>query len=181
MSSETRPGRPPLLARIPNALTAVRIGIACAFPFVAGGLRLGLVAAALATEFLDGQLARRFGWESLSGRLLDPIADKLLFASVAGTFLHEGTLSWWAFAAVGVRDLAIALGAAWLVLRRRWKDFRRMPPEWSGKLTTALQYAVFLVLLLEREPPAALVALTGLAGAVATVRYVQAFLRRRAA
>jgi phosphatidylglycerophosphate synthase len=146
--------------------------LAIAFPFVAPRLRLPAIAAALATEYLDGALARRFELESRLGRLLDPIADKLFCAMVAGTYLVEDRIAWLELLAVAVRDVVVALGTAALPLLGRWRGFGRMRPRLFGKLTTVLQYAVFLVLAFGREPGPALFAITALVGTLAAVQYV---------
>ena len=44
-----------------DLLSAVRIPLAIAFPFGSNDVRLALLAAAAASDLLDGQLARRFG------------------------------------------------------------------------------------------------------------------------
>ena len=62
-----------------DLLSAVRIPLAIAFPFVANDVRLILLAAAAASDLLDGQLARRFGSSSL-GTVIDPVADKLFMS-----------------------------------------------------------------------------------------------------
>ena len=65
-----------------DVLTALRVPLAVAFPFVHHpGAQLAVVAVVAATDFFDGMLARRFG-STRAGALLDPIADKL-FAVVA--------------------------------------------------------------------------------------------------
>jgi phosphatidylglycerophosphate synthase len=168
-------------AFIPNLLTALRFALAIAFPFTPHRLRGVVLTAALASEYLDGALARRFGWESRLGRLLDPIADKLLYAVVGVTFFAEGRLDWIALLALGVRDVAVALGAAWLALRGKWRRFLGMRPRFFGKLTTALQYAVLLWIVFDGDPPLALLGATFLAGAVAAAQYFADYRRLKAA
>src|SRR5207247_3735633 len=64
-----------------DLLTALRVPLAVAFPFVPSpAWRLALVAGAAASDFFDGMLARRFG-SSRVGAVLDPIADKLFMAA----------------------------------------------------------------------------------------------------
>src|SRR5256712_7392193 len=72
-----------------DLLTALRLPLAAAFPFVhQPEWQLALVGAAAASEFFDGMLARRFG-ESRAGAVLEPTAHKVFIAvalvSVAGT------------------------------------------------------------------------------------------------
>jgi cardiolipin synthase len=76
-------------ANLPNALTVSRIlatPVVCLLLFVGSELgswlALGVWIYACVTDFLDGWLARTWQQQSSFGRMLDPIADKLLVASV---------------------------------------------------------------------------------------------------
>lgn len=62
----------------------------------------GVFLAATLTDWLDGYLARRLGQGSDLGRMLDPIADKMLVAVVLLMLVAEGTVG-------GVHVLAVAL------------------------------------------------------------------------
>jgi cardiolipin synthase len=63
------------------------------------------------SDWVDGFLARRFGWESRIGGLLDPLADKLLFVSVFAALTWNGLVPVWLFAVVIGRDIIIVSGA----------------------------------------------------------------------
>jgi len=76
-------------ANLPNALTLSRIlatPVVCLLLFLGtpmgSWLALGLWVYACVTDFLDGYLARSWQQQSSFGRMLDPIADKLLVSSV---------------------------------------------------------------------------------------------------
>ncbi len=79
-----------MLTKIPNMLTIGRIAaipvLILALIFLdaplANWLAFGVYTAACITDFFDGYLARALGQMSALGRFLDPIADKLLVASV---------------------------------------------------------------------------------------------------
>jgi len=99
---------------LPNILTygriaAVPIVVGCMFweSILDGGLWLRWVAlvffiAAGVTDFLDGYLARIWGQQSSLGRMLDPIADKLLVASSLLMLAAEDTIHGWALLAAAV-------------------------------------------------------------------------------
>lgn len=167
-----------MLRHLPNALTVARMGLAVAFPFVPDSARLAVVLAALATEYLDGALARALKLESELGVLLDPIADKLFFVFVAATFVHEGALSALDLLALGARDVAVALFGVALALRGRRESFAGLRPGILGKITTTLQYAAFVPLLLGRAIHPALVAATAACGLGAAGIYLFRYKNR---
>ncbi len=87
---------------LPNILTYARIA---AVPVVVGcivaedvslrWLALGLYIVAAITDFVDGYLARAWGQQSALGRMLDPIADKLLVAACLLALTNDGTIDGW--------------------------------------------------------------------------------------
>jgi len=161
----------PILRHVPNALTVARVLLAAGFPWSPPSFRTAIVLAALATEYLDGAISRRFNVGSRFGRLLDPVADKLFFASVALTFLAEGRLGAMELALLALRDIGVLAALCWLLLRGRWKQVSGLQPGRAGKLATVLQYGALLSLLFLDQLPAALVAITALAGVVAIAQY----------
>jgi cardiolipin synthase (CMP-forming) len=92
----------PTLTSIPNLLTYGRIA---AIPLIVLLLATGhpalrwlaliLYLAAAVTDFLDGYLARRWNQSSPLGRMLDPIADKLLVGALIVTFAWDRSFAWW--------------------------------------------------------------------------------------
>lgn len=86
---------------------------------------LVLVAIAAFTDALDGFLAKRFGWSSELGRLLDPLADKLLLVTTFVCLSVAGLAPWWLTAMVLLRDLVIAFGA--LTYRALFGELRGRP------------------------------------------------------
>jgi CDP-diacylglycerol---glycerol-3-phosphate 3-phosphatidyltransferase len=67
-----------------------------------------LFAVAMATDWFDGQLARRSGRASALGSLLDPVADKLLVLSVLIVLVDRGIFSGWIVAAIVARELLVS-------------------------------------------------------------------------
>lgn len=68
----------------------------------------GLFALAMATDWFDGQLARRSGRSSTLGSLLDPVADKLLVVSVLIVLVDRGVFAGWIVAAIVARELLVS-------------------------------------------------------------------------
>ncbi len=67
-----------------------------------------LFAVAMATDWFDGQLARRSGRASTLGSLLDPVADKLLVLSVLVVLVDRGIFDGWMVAAIVARELLVS-------------------------------------------------------------------------
>lgn len=92
---------------LPNLLTYARIVcvplvVLCFFlegslksPDYARWTALGIFVAASITDYFDGYLARAWKQTSTIGRMLDPIADKLLVAAVLLLLAAEGTIAGW--------------------------------------------------------------------------------------
>lgn len=98
-----------------------------------------LFVVAAVTDFLDGRLARRAGPTRL-GRILDPLADRLMLSSVAVVLAIRGLLPAWAVAILVGRDLLTLVGS--LLLGSRIRVNR------VGKAATALlMVAVALVVV----------------------------------
>jgi len=119
-----------------DLLTALRLPLAVAFPFVhQAGWQLALVAAAAASDFFDGMLARRLGG-SRAGAMLDPIADKLFMAVAFVTVARADLLHPLEIVGVLARDIVAALGyvGAWL-----WRRPMTLPARAGGKVVTGLQ------------------------------------------
>jgi cardiolipin synthase len=112
---------------VPNAVTLVRLLLmpVCAWLLATGRYGAGLVLTAVvgSTDWVDGWLARRTGQVSRVGQLLDPLADRLLIASVAIALVVRGVLPWPAAALLLARDLFLLAG--WPLLKRRGIE----PPE----------------------------------------------------
>jgi cardiolipin synthase (CMP-forming) len=133
---------------VPNAVTLVRLLLmpVCAYLLATGRYGWGLVLTAVvgSTDWVDGWLARRTGQVSRVGQLLDPLADRLLIASVAVALVVRGVLPWPAAVLLLVRDLFLLAG--WPLLKRRGIE----PPEvvFLGKAATLVLLFALPVLTL---------------------------------
>ena len=136
---------------LPNLLTVFRIAVVPAFVVVLVlgeerlGLRLlavGLFVVAAATDKVDGWLARRWNQVTDLGKILDPIADKLLMGAALVTLSVLGELWWWVTVVILVREVGIT------VLRFVLLRYVVLPASSGGKLKTVLQSGAIGLFLL---------------------------------
>lgn len=138
---------------LPNKLTLIRMFLApiylalmlIEFPYhyiVA----LAVFAVASLTDMLDGKIARKNNLITVFGKLLDPLADKMLTTAALLVFMREGWCSIWIvmivltreFAVAGVRLIATAQGIV-------------IPANYWGKAKTVSQMVFTIVIMLLAE------------------------------
>lgn len=134
---------------LPNLITGFRIALVWpVFWLVSSGdfaAALFLAAIAGISDAVDGYLAKRFGWESRLGGLLDPLADKLLLLAGFLALTLIGDLPAWLLTLVIGRDVVIVCGA--VAYHNLIGPFKAQPSGLS-KLTTLVQILFVLVELL---------------------------------
>jgi cardiolipin synthase len=143
---------------------------------------IALFGVAALSDAADGFLAKRFGWRSELGAVLDPAADKLLLATVFITLAYLKLVPRWLMAAAVARDAIIVVGA---LLYRCLIGPLNMRPSIVSKFNTLCQ-AAFIMAVVGREefsvPPAwtvtALGALVFATVAVSGIDYVLIYGRR---
>lgn len=158
-----------------NVVTLVRIAMV---PFFAWALLLdggasvtwrwvaaGVFALAAVTDRLDGYLARRYDLVTDLGKLLDPIADKLLVGTALVLLAWPiGELPWWVPAVILLRELGIT------AMRMGMLRYAVMPASRGGKAKTVAQIvAIGLFLLPLDHLPDAVTVIAWVVMAVALV------------
>ncbi len=162
-------------ALVPNGLSASRAVLGIAFPFIPPDWRFAVILVAALTDLLDGWAARWLRVESNTGRLLDPVADKVFVLMLAGTLLAEGTLQpLWALG-IAARDVVVLGGLVYVIVHRQWQTGRQLRPSPLGKLTTAAQFAVLLLLAGWQSVPVWFLAFTTVLSIAAAVDYAVRF------
>ena len=138
--------------QLPNLITIVRILCAPIFLWMLladggadGALRwwaAALFIVAIATDGIDGWLARKYEIVTDLGKLLDPIADKVLtgFAFIGLWILGE--LPWWVTVIVLIREIGIT------VYRLMVVSDHVLAAAWMGKLKTVAQALALSLALL---------------------------------
>ncbi|MEO8907092.1 MAG: CDP-diacylglycerol--glycerol-3-phosphate 3-phosphatidyltransferase [Microbacteriaceae bacterium] len=137
---------------VPNLITVVRILLAPLFVWMLladngadGALRWWagvLFILAIATDGVDGAIARRQGLVTELGKLLDPIADKILIggALISLSILNE--LPWWVTIVIMVREIGITV-YRFIVIKNGVIAASR-----GGKLKTVVQSVAIALALL---------------------------------
>lgn len=138
---------------LPNFLSLLRMPLALLFFQENVGLRGIAIVLAMITDGLDGYFARKYQQISSVGTFLDPLTDKLFVLIALGTMVHEQRLQFWQAAAFMGRDFAVLFFGVYLTLSKRITNYR-VRAIWWGKITTAIQFIVLLVLVFHGPLPA---------------------------
>lgn len=102
-----------------------------------------IVLASGLTDFLDGFIARTFNMVTELGKLLDPLADKLTQASLIFVLIVE--IKWMFLLLILFVAMQLFMFIAGLAMLK--KDKRLDGSKWFGRVSTAVFYAVMLVLV----------------------------------
>ncbi len=134
----------PRILTLPNVITLVRLACLPVFLWLLFGREnraaaAWLLAALGATDWVDGYLARRMGQVSELGKILDPVADRLLFIVGAGGILVDGSVPVWFAVVVLVRETLV--GETTIVLGAL--GARRIDVTWFGKAGTFMLMVAF--------------------------------------
>ena len=130
------PGEDRILT-IPNAITMMRLLCLPVYLWLLFGQDNQAAAAALlgvlgATDWVDGYVARHFHQVSSVGKVLDPVADRLLFFVGVGAIIVDGAAPLWFCVAVLAREVVVALATLLLAAL----GARRIDVTWFGKAGT---------------------------------------------
>ncbi len=147
----TVPSQESRVVTIPNVLSLIRLACIPLFCWLLFGrddvLNSGFLLAGLgASDWVDGYIARRFNQVSDLGKVLDPLADRLLFIVCGGAVVLYGAAPTWFSVLVVIREAL--LGVALVVLTAL--GMKRFDVSKKGKLATFLLMFAFPFFLLYR-------------------------------
>jgi cardiolipin synthase len=142
------------LRQVPNLISLIRIALIppIAAALVQGELRIAMlmIFVAAASDGVDGFLARRFGWQTELGAILDPAADKLLMATVFVTLAVLGGVPLWLMSAAVGRDALIVAGT---LAYRYWIGPISIRPTVISKINTLCQLNFILYVVARLQFP----------------------------
>jgi cardiolipin synthase (CMP-forming) len=122
---------------VPNVLSVVRLLCAPVFVWLLvvsddREAAFVLLAVLAGTDWVDGWIARRFDQGSDLGKILDPVADRVLLLTAAIALTADGTVPAWVGIAVLVREVVVS--AATIALAAA--GAARIDVQWVGKAGT---------------------------------------------
>ena len=132
---------------IPNLLSIIRIVLVypILYNIFLGNFIISIIYFVIAsvTDALDGFLARKMDWQTQLGKILDPVADKLLLSGTIFILWLNEYIPFYIFIIFISRDIAILIGAA---IKMTLIESATPLPNFLGKFTTILQI-VYLSLI----------------------------------
>ncbi|MBO4878871.1 MAG: CDP-alcohol phosphatidyltransferase family protein [Clostridia bacterium] len=125
------------MKNIPNILSAIRLLLVGVFIFLfTKGQYLWCMIvyiSAFLTDVLDGYLARRNNWITNVGKVLDPLADKLMLIAVLACFYWKGEIPLYLLIACVLKEALMIAIAGFLYLKKVV-----VYADWFGKIATGL-------------------------------------------
>ena len=135
---------------VPNVLTAVRMVLVPVFAWVLltypqdptrRWVATAIFVVAIATDALDGRIARKYNLVTNFGKLWDPIADKALTGMAFIGLSILGELPWWITVIILVREWGITI-LRWAIMK-----YGVMAANRGGKLKTVMQSVALTMFL----------------------------------
>ena len=151
-----------LLQNLANMITVARLLLVPAVVyFIASSSKSGIdgwhyaalftFMAAAGTDFLDGHIARRTDTITEFGKVVDPLADRLLVISVLVALMARSFMPLWMGLIIVSRDVLMLIGAP-LVGINRQEVRDRLAVHWTGKLATALLFTAICIIIMWNAP-----------------------------
>ena len=131
---------------VPNLLSLLRLAMVPVFAavFFLPDPSAGVYALAFVTDIADGWIARHFHQVTRLGRILDPLADKLMTFTVIVCITAAGIIPLWAVVVFFLKEAAMGVGA--LSMYHKTEDV--IPSNWLGKVSTGVFFVVCAALVL---------------------------------
>ncbi|MBR5746386.1 MAG: CDP-alcohol phosphatidyltransferase family protein [Clostridia bacterium] len=140
--------------QIPNILSVLRLIMIPVFVILYFNYReipgaffaAGIYILAWATDVLDGYLARRNGWITEAGKILDPLADKLMQLTVAICYTVDDIIFLALLIPTVIKEIAMLIGAYIVIKKQKHVE----PSHWYGKAASVILFLCSLTRIIVR-------------------------------
>ncbi len=138
---------------IPNIITTFRlflVPIFAYFTLISDNLWAALIVFVVSgiSDVIDGIIARKCNMITETGKVYDPLVDKLMQITVLFALSARGFIPVWAIAIIIAKELIMIAVALVLYLKKTI-----IQSKWYGKMTTVIFYAVILILVIFPDIP----------------------------
>jgi len=140
------------MLNIANLLSLVRVPLVLVFLQQSVAWRIVGVLLAMASDGLDGFVARRYNRTTQFGAFLDPLMDKFFVFFALAVMIAEQRISVPEMLAMLCRDFSVIFFGFYLLLKGNWAKYK-FRSIWCGKITTVLQLSVLIALTLHIPLP----------------------------
>jgi cardiolipin synthase len=118
---------------------------------------------AAASDYLDGYLAKTYGWTTVLGTYLDPLADKAFVNTLGISLWYSGILPTPLIVLWATKDVMLLSGTAWYLYQKHGsvsflnnsiaKEPLKVTPSMLAKINTTLQFSTLMVGLISPLVP----------------------------
>lgn len=159
---------------IPNIITFGRILLVPLFLYIfwvnPKDINLSMIILIIAglSDILDGYLARKLNVVSNLGKIIDPIADKLIVIAALVSLMMIGRMPSWIVALDIIKEVVMLLGGSFLLLKKQ----RDLAANLFGKLGTFLLFMAILSQAFLFPGRSIITILAGISAVVALINYI---------
>ena len=133
---------------IPNIITTFRLFLIPFFTYLIlirdniwGACTVFLISGI--SDVVDGVIARKCGMITETGKVFDPLVDKLMQITVMACLAVRGFIPFWVIAIVIIKELVMIIVCFILYIKKVI-----VQSKWYGKVSTVVFYAVILILVI---------------------------------
>lgn len=170
------------MLNLPNIITIIRIILVPVFLVIfwsANPFRVywGMAVLALAglTDVVDGHIARKYNQVTRLGKILDPMADKLMVITVMTSLFLIGRFPLWLVGLILVKETVVAVGGFFLVIKEKVEVSASI----YGKMATITIYMALFAAAFDIPGCTFFAVIAGLISILALTTYINSFIRRR--
>lgn len=138
---------------IPNIITTFRLFLVPIFAYltlISDNIIIACIIFIISgiSDVVDGIIARKCDMITDTGKVYDPLVDKLMQLTVIFSFTAKGFIPFWVLVVILAKELSMIIAGLILYVKKIIVQAR-----WFGKMSTVVFYAVILMLVTFRDMP----------------------------